>query len=172
MVPLLLAVTAFAPMLLEAVRSRRNERHLRARGAFEPAGDVFAAMQIAYPAGFAALIAEAVMRRRTVDVVFAVGAVVFAAGKLIKYWAVASLGPRWTFRVLVVPATPLIRSGPYAYVRHPNYVGVLGELLGTALMAGARWTGPIVLLVFAVLLAARIRVEERALRIGSSAAPL
>ena len=172
MVPLLLAVTAFVPMLLEAVRSRGNERRLRARGALEPAGDVYAAMQVVYPAGFAALIAEAAVHRRTVDGAFAVGAVVFAAGKLIKYWAVASLGPRWTFRVLVVPGTPLIRYGPYAYARHPNYVGVMGELSGMALMAGARWTGPIVLLVFAVLLAARIRVEERALRTGSSAPPL
>jgi methyltransferase len=85
---------------------------------------------------------------------------------------VASLGPRWTFRVLVLPDAPLIRSGPYAHLRHPNYVGVMGELSGMALMAGARWTGPIVVLVFAALLAARIRVEERALRVDSSVAPL
>jgi methyltransferase len=172
MVPLLLAVTAFVPMLLEAVHSRRNEQRLRALGALEPAGDVYAAMQFAYPAGFAALIVEAALRRRTAWGAFALGAAVFVAGKLIKYWAVASLGRRWTFRVLVVPDAPLIRSGPYAYLRHPNYVGVMGELSGMALMAGARWTGAVVVLVFAALLAARVRVEERALRIGSSAAPL
>ena len=173
MVPLLLAVTAFVPMLLEAVRSRRNEQRLRARGAVEPAGDVYAAMQVAYPVGFAAMIVEGAMRGRGSGGAFAPGAAVFAAGKLIKYWAVTSLGPRWTFRVLVLPDAPLIRTGPYAYVRHPNYVGVMGELSGMALMAGARRTGPVVVLVFAALLAARIRVEERALRTGcSSAAPL
>ena len=163
-VPVLLAVTAFVPMVLEALRSRHNEGRLRGLGALEPAGDVYGAMQIAYPAGFAALIVEAALHRRTADGAFALGAVVFAAGKLIKYWAVAALGPRWTFRVLVVPGTPLIRSGPYAYLRHPNYVGVMGELSGMALMAGARWTGAVVLLVFGALLVARIRVEERALR--------
>ena len=170
-VPVLLAVTAFVPMVLEAVHSRRNERRLRARGAVEPADDVYPAMQIAYPAGFAALVLEAAMRRRTAEGVFVLGALVFSAGKLIKYWAIATLGPRWTFRVLVVPDAPLVRSGPYAYLRHPNYLGVMGELSGMALMCGARWTGAVVLLAFGALLAARIRVEERALRIGRSALP-
>ena len=169
--PVLLAVTAFVPMLLEAGRSRRNDQRLRARGAVEPADDVYPAMQIAYPAGFAALVLEAAVRRRTAEGVFLLGALVFTVGKLIKYWAIATLGPRWTFRVLVVPDAPLVRSGPYAYLRHPNYVGVMGELSGMALMCGARWTGIVVVLAFATLLLARIRVEERALRIGSSASP-
>lgn len=170
MTPLLLAVTAFVPMLLEARRSRRNEGRLRARGAVEPRGDVYRAMQVAYPAGFAALVLEAALRRRSPDVGLALGALVFGAGKLIKYWAIAALGPRWTFRVLVLPDAPLVRSGPYAYLRHPNYVGVMGELSGMALMAGAPVSGTVVLLVFAVLLGVRIRVEERALRVASSAA--
>lgn len=168
MTPLLLAVAAFVPMLLEATRSRRNERRLRARGAVEPGGDVYRAMQVAYPAGFAAMVLEAALRRRSPDVVLAAGALVFGAGKLIKYSAIAALGPRWTFRVLVLPDAPLVRSGPYAYLRHPNYVGVVGELSGMALMAGAPVSGTVVLLVFGVLLRARIRLEERALRIGSS----
>lgn len=169
MTPLLLAVTAFVPMLLELRRSRRNEGRLRARGAVEPSGDVYRAMQVAYPAGFAALVLEAALRRRSPDLALALGALVFGAGKLIKYWAIAALGPRWTFRVLVLPDAPLVRSGPYAWLRHPNYVGVMGELSGMALMAGAPVSGTVVLLVFGVLLGARIRVEEQALRVASSA---
>ena len=54
-------------------------------------------------------------------------------------------------------------SGPYRFVRHPNYLAVAGELVGVALMAGAIVTGPIAVLGFTALMLARIRVEERAL---------
>jgi methyltransferase len=76
-----------------------------------------------------------------------------------------ALGRSWTFRVLVVPGDPLVADGPYRYLRHPNYVGVVGELVGAALMTGARLAGPTALIVFALLLARRIDVEARALRI-------
>jgi isoprenylcysteine carboxyl methyltransferase (ICMT) family protein YpbQ len=48
-------------------------------------------------------------------------------------------------------------------MRHPNYVGVIGELLGMAMMMGARLTGPLALLAFGELLRRRIAAEERAL---------
>jgi len=91
------------------------------------------------------------------------GAVVFAAAKAIKYWAIATLGDRWTFKVLVLPGAPLVTGGPYRWLRHPNYVGVVGELVGAALMAYAPLAGAVSVLLFGVLLIARIRVEERAL---------
>ena len=81
-----------------------------------------------------------------------------------KARAIASLGPRWTFRVLVVPGAPLVAHGPYAWMRHPNYVGVMGELAGLALLAGAPATGPLSIALFALLLRRRIAVEEAALK--------
>ena len=163
----LVAVVAFVPMLAEARRSWRNERALRARGAIEPPGDVYRAMQIAYPACFVAMVAEAFARDVPPGWSFASlasGAVVFAAAKAIKYWAIATLGDRWTFKVLVLPGAPLVTGGPYRWLRHPNYVGVVGELVGAALMAYAPLAGAVSVLLFGVLLIARIRVEERALR--------
>ena len=63
--------------------------------------------------------------------VLAAGLAVFFVGtKALKWWAILTLGPSWTFRVIVVPGAPLIASGPYRFVRHPNYVGVVGELIG------------------------------------------
>jgi methyltransferase len=159
----LLLVIAFVPMALEARRSRVNDRALRARGAKEARGDVYRAMQFAYPTCFAAIVVEAWLRERTVTHVFAAGAVVFLAAKALKYWAIASLGSRWTFRILVPPDSSLVASGPYRYLRHPNYVGVAGELMGMALMAQAPVTGTFAFLIFGGLLMARIRVEERAL---------
>ena len=76
----------------------------------------------------------------------------------------ASLGTRWTFRVLIVPDAPLVGTGPYAVLRHPNYVAVVGELLSMALLVGAVISGPIAVLLFGLLLRQRIRLEDRALR--------
>ena len=62
--------------------------------------------------------------------VVVIGVVVFVAAKIIKWSAILALGRRWTFRVIVVPGDTLVASGPYRYFRHPNYVGVIGELRG------------------------------------------
>ena len=159
----MLAILAYVPMLGEAMLSRSNEPRLREAGAFEPHGDVYPAMQVVYPACFAAMIVESWVRRRGFSGAAAAGLAVFAAGKLVKYWAIVTLGGRWTFRVLVPPGSSRVLAGPYRFMRHPNYLGVLGELGGFALLAGAHWTGAASVVAFAALLRARIRVEERAL---------
>jgi methyltransferase len=164
MLPLLLLVIAFVPMAFEARRSAGNARALIERGAREPEGDVYAGMQVAYPACFLAMTAEAWLRHQTPGAVFAAGATVFVAAKGLKYWAIASLGPRWTFRVLVPPDSILVTSGPYRHMRHPNYLAVMGEILGMALMARAPVAGAAALVVFGALIRVRIGVEDRALR--------
>jgi methyltransferase len=158
---LFLLLFAFGPMLLEARLSRRNERALRAAGAFEPPGDVYALMQVVYPACFLGMIVEAWIAGGGRP--HPLGAEIFVAGKAIKYWAIGTLGSRWTFRVLVPPNSSRILGGPYRFVRHPNYIGVIGELVGFALLARAPVTGTAAVLAFGALLVARIRVEERAL---------
>ena len=162
---LFLSSVVFLPMLLEARLARRNEHALIARGAWEAPNDVFAIMRVVYPLCFLAMIAEGWYRERGVTEVALFGASVFVAAKLLKYWAVASLGPRWSFRVLVLPGSSLVTSGPYRFLQHPNYVAVLGELVGVALMAQAPVTGVAALVVFGLVLMARIRAENRALGI-------
>jgi len=83
--------------------------------------------------------------------------------KALKFWAIASLGGRWSFRVLVLPEAPLVTRGPYRFLRHPNYIAVMGELLSVALALAAPVTGTLALVTFAWLLSRRIACEERAL---------
>ena len=92
------------------------------------------------------------------------GAAVFVAAKALKWWAILSLGPFWTFRVIVVPGARLVAAGPYRWLRHPNYVGVIGELAGVALMTGAPLSGVAGFVTFGWLVLRRISVEERAIR--------
>lgn len=151
-------------MLAEAIVSRSHERTLREQGAIEPPGDVYATMQWAYPGAFVLMAAEGVVAGPSATLISATGVILMAASKALKWWAMASLGVRWTFRVLIVPGAPLVTRGPYAIWRHPNYIAVAGEFLAMALMANARITGPVTTLLFSWLMWRRIRVEDRALR--------
>jgi methyltransferase len=157
-------VVVFSFMLVEARRAGDNERAQRARGGVEPIGDVYWLMQVIYPVSFLVMLAEGVWRSGAPSPPWVAGALLFAAAKALKWWAILSLGPFWTFRVIVIPGSPRIVSGPYRFVPHPNYVAVLGELVGVALMTGARFSGPAMVMAFAALLVKRIAVEERALR--------
>jgi len=155
---------AMVLMLAELRVSMRHERLLRARGASEPPDPVYSTMRWAYPAVFVAMAVEGMLSGPAPRRVVVAGIAVFAVAKVVKLWAITTLGERWTYRVLVLPGVPLVTSGPYRYVRHPNYVGVVGELVGMALIAGARVTGPLGLVFFSWLLMRRIHGEERALR--------
>jgi len=166
---LLLSIAVFGSLVVEARRASDNEHAQRRRGGIEPAGDVYRLMRIAYPATFAAMIAEGLFRDPPPAAAIAAGVLVLAAGKALKWWAIVTLGPRWTFRIVVVPNVPLIRGGPYRWLRHPNYVGVVGKLLGVALIAGAWVSGPAAIAAFGALLLKRIRVEERMLATASRA---
>jgi len=155
---------AMAFMLGELWLSKRHERALLVRGAVAAADPVYGAMRWAYPAAFVAMAVEGFLRGSPR---FAVaGAVLFVAAKLLKFWAIASLGERWTFKVFVLPDAPLVASGPYRFMRHPNYVGVIGELAAMAMLTGARVAGPLAFVSFSWLLLRRITAEEKALRIG------
>jgi methyltransferase len=162
-VPLLAGLVVFALMLIEAAIAAINERALRAQGAVEPPGDVFGAMQFAYPAAFLVMIVEGDLRHVAADRLVVMGGIVFALAKALKYWAIATLGARWTFRVLVPPGSSRIRRGPYRWIAHPNYLAVGLELIGTLLALHAFVTGPIAVAGFSLLMWRRIAIEENAL---------
>ena len=150
-------------MIAEAIYAARNERALLARGAVEPAGDVYKTMRWVYPLCFIAMAIEAAMHQAPSATLLRAGLAVFILAKALKYWAITTLGPRWTFRVLVLPSAPLIAIGPYRFLRHPNYVAVVGELIGAAMLMSSPVAGALALTVFGWLMLRRIAVEDRAL---------
>jgi methyltransferase len=82
----------------------------------------------------------------------------------LRYWAIVSLGMNWNTRILVLPDAKLVRSGPYRYFSHPNYVVVAVEILTFPLIFGAWITAIVFSILNAALLFVRIRTENRALQ--------
>jgi methyltransferase len=87
----------------------------------------------------------------------------YAAFQPLRVWTIATLGPRWTTRIIIVPGAPLVRHGPYRIFRHPNYAVVCAEIAILPLAFGAVELAIVFSILNASLLSWRIRVEERAL---------
>ena len=166
-IAVLTSVSALLMMGGELVLSLFNERQLRAKGAVEPPGDVIATMRWAYPVAFVAMGVEGALVGPSPGSVLLGGLVMFGLAKALKVWAIASLGPRWSYRVLILPGAPLVTSGPYRFISHPNYLAVVGELISVAMIVAAPVTGVLSTIGFGMLMRARIRVEDLALgRLG------
>jgi len=83
--------------------------------------------------------------------------------QLLRFWVVRSLGIFWTTRIISLPGTPLVTSGPYRYLRHPNYLAVAGEILLLPLAFGEWAVAIIFSIANGAMLAWRIRAEDNAL---------
>lgn len=144
--------------------SRRNAALAFAQGGIERGQRHFRVMKLLHTAFFAACAAEVVLLRR--PFLPALGAAMLAVAlgaQALRWWAIASLGPRWNVRVIVVPGAPAVRRGPYRFLRHPNYLAVVLEGFAVPLVHGAWLTALVFSAANAVLLAVRIRCEEEAL---------
>jgi len=161
----------FAFLLILAVQrlgelrvSARHEVALRARGAVEAGAGHFPMEVVAQVVWMAAMVVEVLFLGARPWSVWWVFALLYVAAEALRAWAIATLGERWTVRVLVLPGTPLVAGGPYRWMRHPNYVAVAIETVAAPLIFGG-WRSAIVGAVFyGAALAVRLQVEDRALR--------
>lgn len=162
-------LTTIASLLImggEAILSSFNERQLRARGAIEAEGDVIALMRLAYPGAFIAMGIEGALTGPAPSNILMYGLALFGFAKALKIWAISSLGSKWSYRVLVVPGDPLVTTGPYRFLSHPNYLAVVGEMASVAAIVWAPITGVLSAIGFGWLMILRMKVEDRALGRG------
>lgn len=97
--------------------------------------------------------------------------VLFIVLQGLRVWVVMSLGRFWTTRIITVPGVPLVRKGPYRWVRHPNYLVVIGEIAVFPLVFGMVWPAVVFSVLNLALLAWRVRVENTVLNTAGTAAP-
>ncbi|MGO4127822.1 isoprenylcysteine carboxyl methyltransferase family protein [Inquilinus sp. YAF38] len=153
------ALLVAAQRLGELVYARRNESRLRARGAVESGARHYPLFILLHGAWLLAVFLLVPADRDPTWPLLALFVLLQAA----RVWVVATLGPYWTTRVLSLPGAPLVRRGPYRWVRHPNYLIVTAEIAVLPLAFGAWWIAIAFSLANALLLYHRIGVEEGAL---------
>ncbi len=145
--------------LAELVYADRNTRRLLARGGVEIAAfqyPFFIVLHAAWLVGMLIFIPASRLPNW-----YLIGA--FIACFALRIWAIATLGPWWTTRIITLPGAPLVRRGPYRFLPHPNYVAVAGEIATLPLAFGALGLAALFTALNAALLAWRIRIEDRAL---------
>jgi len=144
--------------LAELALASRNTRALKAAGAVEAGAShypLIVSLHAAWLVGLWALAWD-----RPINLAWLAG---FIALQLLRGWVIASLGGRWTTRIIVLPGAGLVRRGPYRFLDHPNYLIVVGEIAVLPLAFGL----PVYALLFSALNAAilwvRIRAESKVL---------
>lgn len=153
--------------LYELKLSTRNAAKAFASGALEVGIRHYRVMTIFHTAFLVSCVAEPWLLQREFPGVAGLVALIFALlAQSLRYWAISTLGEKWNTRVIVLPGTPPITGGPYRFIKHPNYVAVVIELVAVPLIYGSWITAVVFSIGNAALLAVRIRAEEKALGEG------
>jgi methyltransferase len=148
-----------AQRLAELVLASSNTRRLLARGAREVGRPHYPLFILLHASWLVAIAVTASPRAQPVW--WLIG--VFVALQLARVWVIGTLGPYWTTRIITLDAAPVVRRGPFRFVRHPNYCVVVGEI---AVLPLAFHDWPVAVIwsaLNALLLRHRIRMEETAL---------
>jgi methyltransferase len=150
--------------LVELAWSRRNREWMRRQGGFEVAPGHYPLIVSMHLLWFAATALEVLGAGAVPPAWWPVPFGLFLLAQAFRLWCIRSLGRYWNTRIVVVPGHPVVRKGPYRFLRHPNYLAVMAEFLLFPMMFGA-WVTMVLLSAAnaALLLFVRIPAEERAL---------
>ena len=143
----------------ELVLANRNTARLKAQGATEVGArhyPLVVAMHAAWLVGLWLLAWDKPVQLGWL--------LVFLVLQGLRVWVIASLGERWTTRIIILPGTPLVRRGPYRFLSHPNYVVVAGEIAVLPLAFGLPEFAVLFTILNAIVLTIRIRAEGAALK--------
>jgi methyltransferase len=145
--------------LIELAHARSNTARLRRRGAVEADAEAYP-LYVLLHASWLISLAIFVPAATPPDWPL-IG--VFALLQLGRIWVIASLGGYWTTRIMTLPDAPLVRTGPYRYFRHPNYLLVVAEIAVLPFAFGAVAIAATFSALNLILIARRIRIEDRVL---------
>lgn len=143
--------------------AKRNEKMMRAKGAYEVGASHYPFMIALHVSFFISLLIEVLYFKSTV-VPFYELLVVFILLQLFRVWCLASLGMYWNTKIIILPGANVVVKGPYAYIRHPNYLVVCLEIVVLPLLFQAYVTAILFTILNLIMLSVRIPIEERALK--------
>ncbi len=161
----LLVVAVAGERLAEMVVARRHAAWSFARGGVERGQGHWPAMVVLHIGLLVGCVAEVWLAERPfLPWLGWPMLALLVAAQALRWWCIRTLGPQWNARVIVVPGLPRVTSGPYRWLRHPNYVAVVVEGVALPLVHTAWVTALAFSLLNAALLTVRVRCEQDALR--------
>ncbi|MEK4630419.1 isoprenylcysteine carboxylmethyltransferase family protein [Solibacillus sp. FSL R7-0682] len=149
--------------LVELLIAKRNEKALLAKGAYEVGASHYPFMIVLHVSFFISLLVE-VMYFKSIQPPNVILLVDFLLLQLARVWCLLSLGAFWNTKIIILPGANVVARGPYAYIRHPNYLIVCLEIALLPLMFQAYFTTICFTILNFIILSIRIPAEERALK--------
>ncbi|PAV29458.1 hypothetical protein CIL05_11360 [Virgibacillus profundi] len=152
-----------AQRLIELVIANKNEIWMKEQGGVETGERHYKWFIILHSSFFVAMIVEALVRDVTDLELNYFLLFVFIITQIGRIWCIATLGKFWNTKIIVLQDFPLVKKGPYTYIKHPNYIIVGIELFTIPLIFGAIITAIVFPILHILLLMIRIPMEEKAL---------
>ena len=157
--------SSIAERFIELRIAKQNTEVLMSRGGREFGADHFYLFFLLHTAFFIGLILEFILQNEPLSSQWRLLLLAFVLTEALRIWVMLTLGQRWTAKVIVLPNEVLVRSGPYRFLPHPNYLVVVLEFALLPLLFDLYWTAAIFsVLNLALLAVIRIPIERRALR--------
>jgi methyltransferase len=145
--------------VLELLIARRNEKWLLKNGAVEYGQRQYLFIVALHALFIASLIAEYIIRQKTgLNVIFLSLYIVLVA---LKIWTISSLGKYWNTKIFRIPGMAPVNKGPYKFLKHPNYIIVIGEIAVIPLIFNLYFTAVVFSILNAIVLNIRIKDEDR-----------
>lgn len=161
---LILLAILVVERIFELNLARRNARRAFDRGAVEVGQTHYRVMVVFHALFIVSCAIEAAFFPRTIPSVVAwIALAAEICAQALRYWAVSTLGERWNTRIVVTPERAPVTTGPYRFMRHPNYLAVVIEIAAVPMIGGAIFTAIVFSIGNALILAIRIPAEERAM---------
>ncbi len=169
--PVIVLSIVVVQRLSELVLARRNFRWALQHGGTEVGADHYWFFIVLHSGWLASFFLECSFRETSVPPLWPLLLAMIVLAQILRYWAIRSLGKHWNTRIVVFKNFSAIRSGPYRYLKHPNYVAVAVELFAIPALLGA-WYSAIFFSAVnaALLLGIRIPMEEQVLKAAESRA--
>lgn len=168
-----IVVAVIVQRLVELRISNRHVATLMTQGGQVQSENLLSWVKRLQVSWWMAMLAEVCFLDRPFNPGFAaLGLLMVGAGQWLRYLSMEALGPRWTLPIVTVPHQGAIATGPYRYLRHPNWLGVILEIAGLPLLHSAYGTASAFAIANAIVMHQRMQTEEQALSQASNYAQL
>ncbi|MFC5541912.1 isoprenylcysteine carboxyl methyltransferase family protein [Ureibacillus suwonensis] len=147
----------------ELIIAKRNEKQMRKLGAYEAGASHYPFMILLHAGFFISLIVEVIVFERSISPFFGYLLFLFLLVQSLRVWCLSSLGMFWNTKIIVLPGAKTVKTGPYAFFKHPNYLVVCCEIILLPMMFQAYFTAIVFTVLNLIMLSIRIPIENKAL---------